>query len=267
LGVIIEKLQRNGSIEEDPMNEKSPDSPPATSVKSRLIRLKINSLRVYLERFMERAGRSLPAEGMVLDAGAGDSPYRRFFVHAQYESADFCQVDGAPYTQVTYVSDLASLPVADDRYDMIVCTQVLEHVPDPRKVLCEFQRILKKGGELWLSAPLYYTEHQIPYDFYRYTQYGLRKLLDENGFEVMELERLEGYYGTLAYQFESAAKGLPTHPQKYGGGLLGTAAALFALPMKPFLWLLYLAFSRLDLRYKNTADGHCKNYTVVARKI
>lgn len=248
------------------MSETAPAKNSLKPIKKGLLQLKINSSRVYLEQFMERAGRSLQAGGLILDAGAGDSPYRKFFGHARYESADFCQVEGAPYTQVTYVADLACLPVPDQHYDMIICTQVLEHVPDPGKVLKEFQRILKPGGSLWLSAPLYYAEHQIPYDFYRYTQYGLSHMLAENGFQIQELERLEGYYGTLAYQFETAARSLPVQPQKYGGGLLGAAAALLAIPLKPFFWFLYLLYSRLDLRFKNLSDGYPKNYTVVAHK-
>jgi SAM-dependent methyltransferase len=245
-------------------------SPPFTRrknpLKQYLLRFKINSSRVYLEKFVERAGESLAPGGVVLDAGAGDSPYKRFFDHACYESADFCQVEGALYPDITYLTDLASIPVPDERFDMIICTQVLEHVPDPAAVLSEFHRILKGGGTLWLSAPLYYAEHQIPYDYFRYTQYGLKVLLEDNGFQIRELERLEGYYGTIAYQLETTARELPINPGKYGGGLIGLMAALIALFLKPFFWLLFLVFSRLDLRHKNVSDGHCKNYTVIAEK-
>ncbi|RPI31273.1 MAG: class I SAM-dependent methyltransferase, partial [Chloroflexota bacterium] len=170
------------------------------------------------------------------------------------------------YGLITYVTDLARIPVEAEKYDLILCTQVLEHVPDPRTVLKEFYRVLKEGGALWVSAPLFYTEHQVPYDFYRYTQYGFKHLLEEAGFQIERVERLEGYYGTLAYEMDMAARVLPVSAKQYGGGPVGLLAGLAAAALKPVFFLLSLLYSRLDLRYKNVSAGHCKNYAAVARK-
>lgn len=227
--------------------------------------LKINSSRVYLARFASQAAAAAPAGGWVLDAGAGDCPYRPYFEHVHYETADFCQVDKS-YGAITYVCDLASLPVEAGRYDLVFCSQTLEHVPDPRQVLKELYRVLKPGGQLWLSAPLFFAEHEVPYDYYRYTRYGFTHLFEATGFTIGSLEWLEGYYGTLAYQLRLASTDLPTRGSDYGGGLLGWLLGVLAWPLKLLFAGLSLVFTQLDLRHRYVSGGLCKNYAVVAHK-
>jgi len=228
-------------------------------------KLNINSSRKYLDNFAHTAASSVPQNGLVLDAGAGSCPYKHHFSHAKYESADFCKLDGQ-YAEITYICDLASLPVDNNRYDLIFCSQTLEHVPNPQQVLQEFHRVLKPGCQLWLSAPLFYEEHQVPYDFYRYTQYGFKYLLESTGFTVSKIEWLEGYYGTLSYQLKMAALSLPKNPKHYGGGLIGIASASTIMLLKPLLAMLSIFFARLDIHYKCVSAGQCKNYTIVAIK-
>lgn len=224
-----------------------------------------NSSREYLRAFVEEAAASVSDGALVLDAGAGDCRYQTMFSRARYESADFCQVDKA-YGEITYVCDLADIPAESSRYDLVLLTQVLEHIEDPQAVLAEMYRILKPSGQLWMSAPLFFAEHEVPYDFYRYTQYGLRYLLETTGFAIKRLDWLEGYYGTLSYQLATAATALPLKPEFYGGGLIGLATGGAMLVVKPLVLLLSIWFSRLDLRQKNVRSGYCKNYTVVAMK-
>lgn len=230
------------------------------------MKLHINSSRVYLEEFAKKAAQSIPPGSIVLDAGAGDAPYKQFFIHTRYESTDFYRVEGAPYDRVTYICDLSAIPVCSQRYDLIFCSQVLEHTPEPQSVLDEFFRVLKPAGELWITAPLFYEEHQIPYDFYRYTRYGLTYLLQKAGFEIKYIEWLEGYYGTLSYQFRMAGALLSPHPAAFGGGMWGLLAATSAIGIRLVSKLMAIWFERLDLRYKNTTTGLCKNYSVVAAK-
>lgn len=228
--------------------------------------VRVNSSRVYLERFVAAAGQLLHPDGYILDAGAGDSKYRRFFDHAHYESADFRRMDSMHYVDVTYECDLTSIPVEDARFDMVICTQVIEHVPDPTAVLTELHRVLKPGGMLYLTTPLFFAEHHAPFDFYRYTQFGLRHLAERAGFAVQRVEWLEGYYGTLSYQLERAAVELPLNPSRYGGGIWSVFIFLLALVLKPLFFALSLLFARLDITARNTVNGMCKNYALVARK-
>jgi len=155
-------------------------------LKARLQRALPNSSRVHLDAFVRQAAASLPPGARILDAGAGSGLYRPHFEHVAYESADFGRLD-TDYGDITYRCDLTSIPADDGRFDLVLCTQVLEHVPEPAAVLGELARVLKPGGSLWLTAPLFYQEHQAPYDFYRYTQYGLRHLVEGAGFTVERL--------------------------------------------------------------------------------
>ncbi|MBW4566643.1 MAG: class I SAM-dependent methyltransferase [Tolypothrix carrinoi HA7290-LM1] len=235
------------------------------SVKKMLINSDFNSSRKFLHDFVSKAAASLPKGAFVLDAGAGSGLYKSLFYEANYESADFCQVD-KEYDKVTYVCDLTKIPVEDNRYDMVVLTQVLEHIPEPKSVLCEIYRVLKPNGELWLSAPLFYEEHEIPYDFYRYTQFGFKYLLQSANFKVKEINWLEGYYGTLSYQLKTASKTLPKNPKHYGGGVLGLASSMLILLLKPVFSISSVLFYYWDLQNKYVSSGHCKNYAIVAVK-
>jgi len=209
----------------------------------------VNSSRVYLEAFARRAAASVREGAVVLDAGAGQGPYREHFAHARYEAADFEQVPGKDYSGNHYVCDLSSIPVEDGRYDLVFLSQVLEHLPSPLLVLAELRRVLKPGGRLWASAPLFYEEHERPYDFYRYTQFGLRRLFEESGFKDLEIDWLEGYLGTVSYELEVAAHALARSRLAPAGSLLLGLSALAA---------------RADLRRRITSVGHPKNYTIVA---
>ena len=225
-----------------------------------------NSSRVYLHRFLTRAGQEVRPGQLVLDAGSGRAPYRDLFTHARYETADFLAVKGKTYTEQDYVCDLADIPVEDARFDHVLLTQVLEHIPEPRAVLAELHRVLKPGGTLWLTAPLFYAEHEKPYDFYRYTQFGLRHLLEDAGFSVRKVEWMEGYLGTLSYQARLMSKALPSTRADYGGGASGLALALAAKAARRAGPRLADGLARLDLRYKFTGRGLPKNYQVVATK-
>jgi SAM-dependent methyltransferase len=221
----------------------------------------INSSRVHLEEFIRRAAGSVPPGSLVLDAGAGENtPYRSLFRHLEYESAD---VAG----EATYKGDIAALPVEDDRFDLIVSTQLLEHVPNPGAVLSELFRVVKPGGRLWLTTPLFYEEHMQPYDFFRYTRFGLQRLFEDAGFEIEEISELEGYFGTLEYQLDVASRSLPRRITLNGGGFGGALGSAVAILFRPLSALLARFYSRLDRTVRLTATGQCKNYCVVAVKL
>lgn len=222
-----------------------------------------NSSREHLDRFLAEAGRELPDGALVLDAGAGTAPYRAHFGRQRYETADFAQVDKG-YGSLDYVCDLTEIPVEDARFDAVVFTQVLEHVPEPAAVLAELGRVLKPGGTLFLTAPLFYAEHEVPYDFYRYTRFGLAHLLEEAGFRIESLDWLEGYAGTLSYQLKEATLKLPVRPAAFGGGALGTLTALAGILLRIPMFVFSVMLGAADRRHRHTASGQSKNYRVVA---
>jgi SAM-dependent methyltransferase len=225
----------------------------------------INSSRVWLERETRLFAEMIRPGDLLLDAGCGDSPYRHIatLAGARYESADFKQVPGAPYdAKITYVGDLANIQCQSNRFDFVLFHQVMEHLPDPSKVLGELYRVLKPGGKLLYSAPLFYEPHQLPYDFYRYTSIGAEYLLKDAGFVVDRMDWLEGYFGTVSYQMKGIARDLPLG---LGGGL-GNLAFPFMVALKGMMAIGAVGFGWLDTKRKYTARGYPKNYVAVATK-
>jgi SAM-dependent methyltransferase len=153
--------------------------------------------RSHIHAFLARLATGLPPGTRVLDAGAGDSPYRPLFVRCQYMTSDWAESLHPGARSADVIAPLGQLPLEARSLDVIVNTQVLEHVADPAKVLADFHRLLVPGGELWLSVPLVWELHEEPHDYFRYTSYGLTALLREAGFEALETVPIGGYFATV----------------------------------------------------------------------
>ena len=138
---------------------------------------------------------------LILDAGAGSFRYKEILIQKgyRYESQDFENVfDKTARGLHTYISDIQNIPVVSQRYDVIICTQVLEHVTNPQKVFNELSRILKPGGTLHLTTNFIFPIHGAPYDFFRFTNYGLYYLSDESGFTDIQITSRGGYFSLCA---------------------------------------------------------------------
>ncbi len=146
------------------------------------------------DRWIAHQAAKLPAGSRILDAGAGSCPYRGCFSHCDYKAQDFAtlkgeQLSGGEYGQIDYVCDITSIPVPDESFDAILCSEVLEHLPEPIRAIEEFARILKPGGTMIITAPLGSGLHQEPFHFYGgYTPFWYEKFLAEAGFEAICVE-------------------------------------------------------------------------------
>lgn len=154
--------------------------------------------RAPILAFMREAAGALPAGARVLDAGAGNAPYRELFAHCEYITADWTASPHPGAHSADLVASLDDLPAADGSFDAVLNTQVLEHVADPAGVASELHRVLVPGGRLWLTAPLVWPLHEEPFDFWRFTSHGLRRVLEGAGFRVERLEPRGGYFAALA---------------------------------------------------------------------
>jgi len=123
--------------------------------------------------------------GKLLDVGCGRKPYKDTY----FSGAASCV--GVDYlterSQPDIVASALELPLDDQSFDTVVSTEVLEHVPDPLRALREMRRVLKPGGYVILSTPMYWPRHEIPYDFFRYPYDGLLYLVKESGFELVRI--------------------------------------------------------------------------------
>lgn len=122
----------------------------------------------------------------VLDFGCGGSPYRGLFLNAQYDRADLA---GTPDIDLVLGTD-SKLSVEDKTYDLILSTQVLEHVLDFRGYLSEAFRVLREGGDLVLTTHGSFYDHGCPHDYFRWTAEGIRSSLEAVGFEVLSVRKL-----------------------------------------------------------------------------
>ncbi len=168
------------------------------------------------DQWVIEKARSIPAGAKVLDVGAGTCPYRSLFSHCDYKAHDFEKYEGiklggkSQYGTIDYSSDIVSIPVPDASFDVILCTEVLEHVPEPIEALREMSRILKPGGRLLITAPLGSGLHQLPYHYYGgYTPEWYRTFGGKFGLGIQEITPNGGFFHLLAQECVRAAHLIP----------------------------------------------------------
>lgn len=141
--------------------------------------------RKELEKFLAR----YVFDGKVLDIGAGGSSYHKFFPNR-------ITLDVDETRKPDIVGDAQKLPFEDNSFEMILCTEVLEHIPDPVMAIKEMKRVLKPEGKLVLSTRFVFPIHDAPGDYWRFTKYGLLKLFAD--WEVLEIMAEAPSFKTLA---------------------------------------------------------------------
>jgi SAM-dependent methyltransferase len=141
--------------------------------------------RVTLDRFVQAHATS----ARTLDIGAQNGPYGAFFPNR-------VALDLRPGRGVQILGDAQALGLMDETFDAVLCTEVLEHLPEPQRAIDEIYRVLKPGGTVLLTTRFLFPIHDAPHDYFRFTKYGLRHLLRR--FEVLELNEEADSVGTLA---------------------------------------------------------------------
>lgn len=215
-----------------------------------MFNISINELN--RQAWLKRTLSGLPAGSRLLDAGAGELHNRQHCGHLEYVSQDFCQYEGqeggAPAeglqtkswdtSRIDLVSDITAIPAPDSSFDVILCSEVLEHVPEPTHALDEFARLLKPGGKVILTAPFSSNVHMAPYHYCSgFSKYWYEYHLTLRGFEINELTANGDWY-TLLKQEITRLGGLErqhgnwTWPLAYAYALLGGLYFKFRSPVK-----------------------------------
>ena len=214
------------------------------------------------QEWVAQSARKLAPGARVLDVGAGSGQYRSFFVHCEYRAHDFAQEPATigHYTELDYWSDIIMIPVESESFDAVLCTEVLEHVPEPLKAIVEIARIIKPGGRLFLTAPLGSFLHQEPYHFYGgYTPYFYRKFLPAAGLEVESLEPNQGFFslfGQEAQRYATILKGPAVKGLPLSQRAMVMLARLLMLPLARILPLTGHWLDRLGLETMATVGYH-----------
>ncbi|MFA7347219.1 MAG: class I SAM-dependent methyltransferase [Desulfurivibrionaceae bacterium] len=217
--------------------------------------------------WIEKTLQSISAGSRILDAGAGTQQYRKFCQHLQYVSQDFAQYDGTgdsvglqingfDYGKLDIISDIASIPEPDASFDAILCTEVLEHIPDPVQAIKEFSRLLKTNGSLVLTAPFCSLTHFSPYHFTSgFNAYWYQKHLPEYGLNIKQLIPNGNFFEFVAQELgrtESVAK-------RYSGKKARLYEKLAVLILKNML-------HRFNKKDTKSSDLLCYGYHILAQK-
>jgi SAM-dependent methyltransferase len=127
--------------------------------------------------------------GEVLDVGCGRKPYEGWTRATRYVGVDVDDAVTRALGRADVFYDGRTLPFAEASFDAVICSQVLEHVFEPEAFLRELRRVVRPGGQLVLTVPFVWDEHEQPVDFARYSSFGLRALLERTGWTVETLEK------------------------------------------------------------------------------
>ncbi|MEQ8459918.1 MAG: class I SAM-dependent methyltransferase [Sandaracinaceae bacterium] len=200
----------------------------------------------------QKIAEGLTYRGRVVDLGCGTAPYRDLILQTADEYIGVDWVESLhDRSHVDVNADLNQpLPFASEFADTVVSFQVLEHIANPTLLLSEAHRILKPGGALHVTVPFMWHIHEAPHDYFRYTEYGLRHILEGAGFTGIDIVPNTGFWQTwflkLNYQTVRFARGP------------------LSLPLRAF-WrsnqILAPVLDRLDPQPAETAS-----YTVTARR-
>lgn len=134
----------------------------------------------------------------VLDFGCWEKPYKSILIYDEYIWVDF-KSSGHDNTQnqVDYFWDWKELPFKNDEFDSIITTEVFEHIFNIDEVLIELNRVLKKWWKIVATIPFVIHEHEVPYDFARYTSYWIESLLKKHWFKVLKNEKYWSYFDVI----------------------------------------------------------------------
>jgi SAM-dependent methyltransferase len=183
-------------------------------------------------RWIEAKLRALPRGIRLLDAGAGEMQFRSFCTHLKYVSQDFDKYDGQgdgcglqqghwDRGRVDIVCDITRIPEPDASFDAILCTEVLEHLPEPVQALKEFQRLLRSTGDLIITAPFTSLTHFAPYHFHTgFNSYFYEHHLRQLGFEILEITENGNYFEFIAQELRR----IPDVASNYTSSRLGWRA-------------------------------------------
>jgi len=160
----------------------------------------INRRGIY--RAMRDFAAQVPEDARILDIGCGIKPYRSLFASPSYTGID---IEGGGHSDATKHADAyydgLSIPFPDASFDAAICTQVFEHASDPEKLAKEISRVLTSGGKAIITMPFVYPEHEIPYDFRRFTRYEHARVLEKAGFADIRIRKTTGFFGTFSQLF------------------------------------------------------------------
>ncbi|MFY0604914.1 MAG: class I SAM-dependent methyltransferase [Flavobacteriaceae bacterium] len=186
----------------------------------------------------------------VLDYGSGDGPYKVMLKNYfdEYVAADY-QVTNTHHSvrPDIFIDDNQHVNVEDGTYSCVVVSEVLEHLYKPHEALREIKRVLKPNGYVIGTVPFFMWEHEKPYDFHRYTYFGLKRMFEDNGFEIIKLDYVGDIAGVFTYCF-SKLFGVFIKPFRKIKPLYFILKLIISLPSILYYFIVKIKFVKSFLR-------------------
>lgn len=200
-------------------------------------------------------------KGRMLDFGCGNKPYASIIDVSEYIGLDYdTEVSRRNILKTVDVFyDGKTIPFPDHHFDSVFSSEVLEHVFNPDEILPEIRRVMKPGAHLLLTCPFYWPEHEQPYDYARYTSFGLKHLMEKNGFEVVHYEKTGSFFETILQGFITYLFFFIPHRPRV------LEVLFFSIFITPFL-VLGLLFSAILPKRIKRSDYYLNNIIVVRRR-
>ncbi len=211
--------------------------------------------------------KKLSAGLRILDVGAGERPFKKFCGHLRYISQDFAKYDGrgdeiglqtGSWNQenIDIISDIIKIPEPDSSFDVILCTEVIEHVPDPIRALEELARLLKAGGIIILTAPFISMTHFSPFYFCTgFNKYFYIEHFKRLGLKINEIKQSGNFFDVEMQQLIV----LSSISRQYSKSFISNLLWVFVLP-------LILLLKLLSRHSKKSEELSCFEYFVKAIK-
>jgi SAM-dependent methyltransferase len=218
---------------------------------------------VVRHKWIKRVLCNLDQNSKILDAGCGTQPYRRYCQHLEYYAQDFgdyapdkdsdgLQMDGWEYGELNYTGDIWDIDEKDLFFDVVLCTEVLEHVPYPNEVIQEFSRLVKSGGTLIVTAPYACLPHFQPYFYYSgFSKEWFVRIFEKNNFEILEISSNGNFFSFILQENIRGLKVIDSHLLKF----------LYSIVLIPKIILDYF-LSKIVKDYQLVFGYH-----IVAKKI
>jgi SAM-dependent methyltransferase len=169
------------------------------------ISLTIDNLESYIIRneIFKAISNVIPSfRGKVLDSGCGVMPYKKIILEnkeiTSYVGLDIESALSYDNVQPDFYWDGITMPFENNTFDVVLSTEVLEHVLNPDAYLLEVKRVLKPGGVFFFTVPFLMSLHEVPFDYYRYTPYALEEIFKRVGFTNIKIKPMGGYNAAMA---------------------------------------------------------------------
>jgi len=211
---------------------------------------------------MKIAGKNIEKEasrflnGKLLDIGCGEKWKKDLIGQYVDEYIGLDHKDSLhDKSNVDIYGSVYDIPVGNNEFDSVLCTAVLEHTEEPDRAIAECFRVLKKNGHALYTIPLFWHLHEEPRDFFRYTKYGLKYIFEKNGFEIIKMIPMSGFWITFGAEFNY-----------YLNSISSRFIPNLIKPFIAFNNFLFSLLDKIDRKFNKSTEIFTWMYLVIVKK-